>query len=124
MTILVFARCTRCKAEYSMDAGAPVRMQCPGCGQSLSADEVGTVFFNSGNSLAEKGSFEQAIGQYSAAVRYNPRDKEAYNNRGLCHGSLDDHAAAIRDYDEALRIDPGYEDAAFNRSLAVRGQRP
>mgnify|MGYP001431570698 CR=1 FL=1 len=122
--ILVGARCNGCRETHMMSGDQRGPVQCPRCKQTFPAKDTGEVFFNCGNELAGKSDFTQAIDVYTTAIHYNPQDKEAYNNRGLCHGSLGNHAAAIRDYDEVLRIDPRYEDAAFNRGLAVRGERP
>ncbi len=42
----------------------------------------------------------------------------AYYNRGLAYLHLGDHARAIKDYDQALRLDPGFAIAYNNRGLA------
>ena len=42
----------------------------------------------------------------------------AYNNRGFAYYNLGEHRRAIQDYDEALRLDPGYALAYSNRGVA------
>ncbi len=42
----------------------------------------------------------------------------AYNNRGNAYANLGEYRRAIQDYDQALRLDPGYAVAYYNRGLA------
>lgn len=122
--LVIGLRCTTCNTSYRVNDEDHAPVKCPGCGYKTQADELGSIFFNSGNEMAAKGEFKNAIGAFTVAIRHNPRDKGAYNNRGLCHGSLGNHAHAILDYNEALRLDPNYSDAVFNRDLAYAGQIP
>ena len=43
---------------------------------------------------------------------------DAFNYRGVAYGHKGDYDRAIRDYDEAIRLDPEYADAFFNRGNA------
>lgn len=124
MAFVIGLRCTTCSTSYSISNDTRAPVQCPKCGYKTLAGELGSQFFNAGNEQAAKGDFKQAIDLYTIAIGHNAQDKDAYNNRGLCYGSLGNHQQAIQNYDEALRIDPAYEDARFNRGLALRGERP
>ncbi len=42
----------------------------------------------------------------------------AYYNRGNAYDELGKHTRAIEDYDQALRLDPGYAHAYHNRGFA------
>ena len=42
----------------------------------------------------------------------------AYYNRGIVYGNLGEYRRAIEDYDQALRLNPGYADAYNNRGSA------
>ncbi|MCI0793438.1 MAG: hypothetical protein J4O03_08240 [Chloroflexi bacterium] len=45
---------------------------------------------------------------FDAAIRLNPQQANAYNNRRLAYGALDEPKRAIEDYDEAIRLDSEY----------------
>jgi tetratricopeptide (TPR) repeat protein len=45
-------------------------------------------------------------------------DSEAYLNRGLSYARLFGYERAIEDYDEAIRLDPQYAQAYYNRGIA------
>ena len=53
-----------------------------------------------------------------APSRPRPKRDEAYNNRGLAHFKLGQNDNALKDYDEALRLNPKLTDAYFNRGNA------
>ena len=42
-----------------------------------------------------------------------------HNNRGLAYAELGEYRRAIEDYDEALRLNPGYALAHKNRKIAL-----
>ena len=42
----------------------------------------------------------------------------AYNNRGSAYGNLGEYRRAIEDYDQTLRLDPGFAKAYYNRGSA------
>ena len=71
-----------------------------------------------GNEALEKGDYDKAIAAYDKAIRLNPRDTLAYNNRGMAYERKGDRGKAISDYSEAIRIDPKYETAYNNRGSA------
>jgi tetratricopeptide (TPR) repeat protein len=52
------------------------------------------------------------------AVRRNPKDAEAYFNRGCEYYDKGDYDRAIADYTEALRLNPNYAYAYNNRGNA------
>jgi tetratricopeptide (TPR) repeat protein len=45
----------------------------------------------------------------------NPRNADAYNNRGLNRSALGDYKEAIADFDQALEIEPNHARAYLNR---------
>ena len=45
----------------------------------------------------------------------------AYNNRGLAYINLGEHRRGIENYNEALRLDPGYALAYYNRGTFYYG---
>ena len=51
---------------------------------------------------------------FSRSLRLYPTDVWALNNRGLAYAKLGKRAKARRDFEEALRIDPAFEQARRN----------
>jgi Flp pilus assembly protein TadD len=68
----------------------------------------------------QKGDFEQAIRALSDAIALHPHHAMAFNARGYCYMMQRKYKEAIADFDEALRLRPGYENAIANRAAAVR----
>ena len=63
------------------------------------------------------GQREAAITDYDEAIRLNPANASAYNNRGNSKAELGQREAAITDYDEAIRLNPANATAYFNRGI-------
>ena len=55
-------------------------------------------------SYNELGQKEQAIHDYSEVIRLNPKDANAYNNRGLVYQTLGKAEQAQRDFDKAKEL--------------------
>ena len=72
-----------------------------------------------------KGEYDKAIAHYSEALRLNPKDADAYYNRGIAWERRGEYDKAIADYSEAIRLNPNYADAYYNRGIAWerRGER-
>ena len=65
-------------------------------------------------SLYKKGQYDRAIADYDKAIKLNPRDANAYNNRGFAYGKKGQRDKAISDYRKALQIDPSHQFAKRN----------
>lgn len=74
--------------------------------------------FYIGLTFQEKGEYEEAIKHYDQAIRINPQDATAYNNRGIATDALGRHGQAIADFDQAIRINPQRTQAYNNRGSA------
>lgn len=55
----------------------------------------------------------KAIKHFTDNIRFHPNNYEAYYMRGLCYERIKDKTAAERDYREALRLYPQYDNAAI-----------
>ena len=56
---------------------------------------------------------------YEQAIRLNPNNANAYNNRGIIYRIKGEYARAIADYDEAIWLKNGdFPAAYYNRALA------
>ena len=65
-----------------------------------------------------KGDYKGAIKSFDKATELDPRDAEAYINRGWTKAKLGQHFAAIIDYDKVLELDPDYALAYVGRGIA------
>ncbi len=66
----------------------------------------GTAYFHCGKAYSAVQDFQNAIEQYSEAIRLNPEDAHAYTNRGIAKDALKRFEDAIADFNEAICIDP------------------
>ena len=66
--------------------------------------------------------YDQAIADYTQAIRLNPNYALAYYNRGNVYYRKGDYDRAIADYEAVLRINPNDADARRNLERA-RQQR-
>ncbi len=64
--------------------------------------------YNAGLILLELDSLQQAYNEFNIVVRNDPGSTEAYLQRGLTSERLGEQAAARRDYETALRMDPNF----------------
>jgi tetratricopeptide (TPR) repeat protein len=66
----------------------------------------------------ERHDYDKAIAKYGELIRFYPKLKEAYHNRGLAHQGKGDYQKAIADYNKAIELDPQYAVAYHNRGNA------
>jgi formylglycine-generating enzyme required for sulfatase activity/Tfp pilus assembly protein PilF len=62
-----------------------------------------------------KGEHDQAIKDYTEAIRLKPDYAKAYNNRGYVYDEKGEYDLAIKDYTEAIRLKPDYAVAYYFR---------
>jgi tetratricopeptide (TPR) repeat protein len=74
--------------------------------------------FDRGLAAHKQGNTQEAIAQFTQAIKLDPNYTDAYNNRGNAYYDLDDYDKAIADYAQAIKIDPGDADAYNNRGIA------
>jgi tetratricopeptide (TPR) repeat protein len=61
--------------------------------------------------------YEEAIEDFSEAMRINPKDPEASFNRGLAHLRIDKYDYAARDFSEVISMQPKNADAHIYRGI-------
>lgn len=61
-----------------------------------------------------------ALQYLDRAVKIHPLYKNAYLLQGNAHFFLGSYEDAVRSYDNALKVDPGYQDAIKNIAIALR----
>ena len=74
--------------------------------------------FYIGLAFQDKGKYREAIQHYDEAIRINPQDADAYNNRGNAKFALGLYRDAIADCDRAIHLNPQYTAAYYNRGTA------
>jgi tetratricopeptide (TPR) repeat protein len=75
-------------------------------------------YFERAYQHGEAGRYDDAIRDYTEAIRLNPQDAIAYNNRGVAYKNKGDYDRAIADYTEAIRLNPQYANAYYNQGIA------
>ncbi len=65
-----------------------------------------------------QSSYVEALADFDAALRLNPRLIYAWFDKGLIFYALDDFTSAIQCFSEAVAINPDFGQAYFNRGLS------
>jgi tetratricopeptide (TPR) repeat protein len=73
------------------------------------------AFFDRALLSHDRGEYDNAIADYTAALRINPNFVAAYVYRGIAYGEKGDYDRAIADFTATLRIDPDDAKAYNNR---------
>ena len=81
------------------------------------------AYFNRGVEWASQSKYDNAIEDYTAVLKINPKSREAYNNRGNAHRRKGNHALAIADYSEAIKLSPTRGMYYRNRGTVLQDRR-
>jgi Flp pilus assembly protein TadD len=92
--------------------------------RSLESEPQPRLFLNLGFALVAQGRFDEAMAQYSEALRLDPDSPETHNNLGNALASLGRINEALAQYSEALRLKPDYLEAHVDLgiTLALQGR--
>ena len=60
-----------------------------------------------------------AIADYTEAIKLDPTDPDAFNNRGQAYDNKGEYDLAIADYTQSIRLNSDNARAFFNRGLAL-----
>jgi tetratricopeptide (TPR) repeat protein len=71
-------------------------------------------YYNRGNQYRQQGNLDQAISDYTNAIRVYSKHAKAYYNRGNAYGKQGKLSQAIADYSKAIEINPKYYEAYYN----------
>ena len=81
------------------------------------------AYFNRGVEWSGQNKYDNAIADYTAAIKIDPKYREAYNNRGNAYRRKGDHALAIADYTEAIKLNPKRGLYYRNRGTVLQDRR-
>jgi len=83
-------------------------------------------YYKTGDEYSLKGDYDNAIADYTEAIRLDSNYAEAYNKRGDVYLVIKrDNDSAIADYTEAIRLNPNKTEAYLGRgaSYFIKGNR-
>jgi stress-induced-phosphoprotein 1 len=66
-----------------------------------------------GNVAFKTGDFAGAVKSYSEAIKRDPQDPRGYNNRAAAYQKLVALPEALKDANEAIKVDPSFGKAPF-----------
>ena len=71
-----------------------------------------------GKTDSNNGDYDRAIAAFSEAIRLDPKNVNAFGNRGIAYAKKGDNDRAIADYNDVIRLSPNYANAFLNRGIA------
>ena len=74
-------------------------------------------YMDSGIEHAQKGEYQEAVDDFTRAIKIKPDFADAYYNRGLVYYNLGKYQEAVDDYTRAIKIKPDYASAYLNRGI-------
>lgn len=87
------------------------------------ADPTGTAF-RAGLTQLDQRRWREAADAFGRVIQALPRAAEAYYDRGLALGAMDQRDAAIKDFEQYLALRPGAEDQSAVRAQIDALRRP
>ena len=75
------------------------------------------AYNNRGLVYRDKGDNDNALKDYTEAIKLDPKNANAYHTRGLVYGVKGDYDNALKDFNEAIKLDPKYAFAYHTRGL-------
>jgi tetratricopeptide (TPR) repeat protein len=86
------------------------------------AAEQDKAHFAQARAYLSKGERAKAVEEFGKAIAIRGDVAEYYARRGHTLVELNDLAAALKDFDQALRLDPSHGGAAFDRGMLMLAQ--
>lgn len=75
-------------------------------------------YTNSGLLRSFSGEYESALIDYNKAIKLDPNNVTALNNRGYNYNMMKDYENAVKDFDKAISLENDYAYSLNNRGLA------
>jgi tetratricopeptide (TPR) repeat protein len=70
------------------------------------ADELSAVYQQRGYAAASEQRFQDAVGEYTEALKWNAQDPRIYEQRAAVEMKINDYDKALADYSEAIKLKP------------------
>ena len=81
-------------------------------------------FLQSGILKHNAKEYNEAIKEYSKAIKIDKNFKDAYFNRGVCEQAINDLKTAKKDFDKTIELDPKFAKAYYSRAtLSVTNEK-
>ncbi|HXB41782.1 MAG TPA: tetratricopeptide repeat protein [Bacteroidia bacterium] len=77
-------------------------------------------YINRGNLLCQSAKYEEAITDFSTAIKLDSNCVIAYKNRGLAKMALNKYQVALQDFNKAIKLDPNDVQAYIYKSIATQ----
>src|SRR5712671_4408349 len=105
--------CDSLQAEVSIPACTSVinEPQLPDSKRALARLKRGLAYYS-------MLKFDEALPDFDAARKLDPKDHIAHNNLGLVYTVKGDYAKAVTAFDEGIRVNPESADLFYNRGFA------
>lgn len=78
------------------------------------------IYHNRGISLSKTRLKQEAIADYTTAIKMSPDYSYVYNDRGVMYLELQRYAEAMSDFDAAIRIKPDYSLPYIGRGVVLK----
>lgn len=91
--------------------------------QSQEKSEFAIMWAVKAHAYYRLGQDSLALAFYSNAIKLNPTDAIAYNNRGFIYRMLQDYDLALSDYDKSIELDPNDAITYNNRGVIYNKQK-
>lgn len=75
-----------------------------------------------GTAYREQGKFDEAIAEYTMAIKADPNLAIAYNNRGCAYSWKMDYESAMADFSKAIELEPDEAFPYLNRARLYIGK--
>ncbi len=85
---------------------------------TLSCSNSAQDYINKGYEHILDEDYEAALKDFNKAIEIDPRNVEAYNNRGIVLGILGNHYGAIQDFNMAIDLKPTDSEAYKSRGVS------
>lgn len=90
--------------------------------RNWSGKDIAWAYNNRGITYASLGQYDQAIEDFSYAIKLDPQDGLLRYNRANARRDKRDYEGAIAGYTEAIELDSNYARAYYNRGLAKQAK--
>ena len=87
---------------------------------NTSEDNLEAAYVARGRAYDQFEKWDEALADLTKATELNPRDANAWSNRGAVNEHCSDPEMAVKDYDKSISLDPKNAGTYFNRGNADR----